>query len=532
MLMTVQMTFRALAAVVLLTWLPVGQAAGQTSVLKTVPEGDLKVLDPIFTTGSITQAHAGLIFDQLFGLDERYQPKPQMVDTWTVSPDSLVYTFTLRPGLAFHDGDPVRAADAVASLERWGKKDIMGQRLYQSVAKVEAIDDRTLKMTLKEPYGLLLNSIGRMGGLMPFIMKEKYAKTDPGTQVTEMIGSGPFMFKKEEWVPGSKVVYAKNPNYKPRSEPPSGFAGGKVAKVDRVEWLYIPDAATASAALQAGEIDMWEWPTSDFVALLKKDPKIVIANYDPLGQVGIMRPNFLHPPFDNPKARQALLWLTVQLDYRGAIVGGDPTSWIDCVGMFSCGGPNATNVAATPLMEPDRSKKEAMAKRLLAEAGYKGEPIYILEATDLPELNASALVLADQLKRIGAKPELVPLDWNSILTRRANKKPPAEGGWNIFITTGTGLGTSDPFANSVSTACEKAWFGWPCDAEIERLRDAWTREPDPTKQKAIVEQLQTRMFEFVPYVPFGQWAYRFAYRANVKGVLSTPTRAYWNTSKE
>ncbi len=522
----------SIVAVLFATWWQAGEAAGQGTILRVVQEGDLKILDPIFTTASITQAHAGLVFDELFALDDKYQPKPQMVDTWTVSPDNLVYTFVLRPSLAFHDGTPVKASDVVPSLERWGKKDIMGQRLYQAIGKVEAVDDRTFKITLKEPYGLVLQSIGRMGGLMPVVMPEKFAKTDPGVQVTDMIGSGPFMFKKEEWVPGSKVVYLKNPNYKPRSEPATGWSGGKVAKVDQVEWRYISDAATASAALQKGEIDIWEWPTSDFVALLKKDPNIRIADYGPLGQLGIMRPNHLHPPFNNPKARQALLWLTWQPDYRGAIVGGDPDSWIDCVGFFTCGSPNETKVGAASLMEKDRAKKEAMAKQLLAEAGYKGEPIAILQATDLPELNAASLVLADELKRIGANPDLIALDWNSVVSRRGNKNPPAQGGWNIFITTGTGLGSSDPFANAVSTACDKAWFGWPCDEGIEKLRDAWTREADPAKQKAIIEQLQTRMFEVVPFVPFGQWAYRFAHRSNIKGALSTPTRAYWNTSKE
>jgi peptide/nickel transport system substrate-binding protein len=507
-------------------------ALAQGGTLKVVPQGDLKVLDPVWTTGTITQNHAGMVFDQLFSLDGNYETKPQMVDTWTVSPDGLTYTFKLRPGLAFHDGDPVRAIDAAESLKRWGQKDIMGQRLFQSVASVTAVDDMTLRMTLKEPYGLVLQSIGRLGGLVPYIMKEKYAKTDAATQVTDMIGSGPFLFKKEEWVPGSKVVYAKNPNYKPRAEPASGFGGGKVVKLDRVEWMYIPDPATTSAALEAGEIDFWELPPGDFQAILKRNPKIVLAVGDPLGNRGIMRPNFLFPPFDNVKARQALLWLTVQEDYMRAAVGNDPNEWTVCGAMFTCGSPNAMEVASEALMEPDLAKKQANAKRLLAEAGYKGEPIYILQATDYPQFNAAALVLGDALKKIGANPQFVALDWNTVLTRRASKKPPHDGGWHIFFTSGTGFGSSDPFANPASTACDKAWFGWPCDAEIEKLRDAWTREADPKKQLAIIEQLQKKMYEFVPYITWGQWTSPMAYRSNIKGVLPSPQRSFWNISKE
>jgi peptide/nickel transport system substrate-binding protein len=526
-------SFRTAAGVLTMTAALAGAGGAMAqSTLKVVPQGDLKVLDPVWTTGTITQNHAGMIYDQLFGLDEKYQPQPQMVDTWTVSPDGLVYTFVLRPGLAFHDGTPVRAIDAATSLDRWSKKDIMGQRLYQAVAKVEAVDDKTLKMTLKEPYGLVLQSIGRLGGLVPYIMKEAHAKTDPATQVTEMIGSGPFVFKKEEWVPGSKVVYAKNPAYKPRAEPASGFTGGKVAKVDRVEWLYIPDPATISAALVAGEIDFWELPPADFVTQLRRNPAITIAVSDPLGNRGIMRPNFLFPPFDNPKARQALLWLTVQQDYMQAAVGNDPTGYTICGGMFTCGSLGHTEIASEALMEPDRAKKQAMAKKLLAEAGYKGEPLYILQPTDYPYFNAAALVLADALKQIGANPQLVALDWNTVLTRRASKKPPHDGGWHIFFTSGTGFGAADPFSNPVSTACDKAWFGWPCNEEIEKLRNAWTREADPAKQKAIIEQLQVQMYDYVPYITWGQWTAPVAYRSNVKGVLASPQRSFWNITKE
>jgi peptide/nickel transport system substrate-binding protein len=512
--------------------LAAADALAQGGTLKVVPQGDLKVLDPVWTTGTITQNHAGMVFDQLFSLDGDYQTRPQMVDTWQVTPDGLVYTFKLRPGLAFHDGDPVRAIDAAESLKRWGQKDIMAQRLFQSVASVDALDDTTLQIKLKERYGLVLQTIGRVGGLVPYIMKEKYARTDPATQVTDMIGSGPFLFKKEEWVPGSKVVYVKNPNYKPRAEPASGFGGGKVVKLDRVEWVYIPDPATTSAALEAGEIDFWEVPPSDFVSRLRRNSKIVLFVGDPLGTRGVLRTNFLFPPFDNVKARQALVWLTVQEDYLRAAIGNDPKEWTICGAMFTCDSPNATEIGAEAMMETDRAKKQANARRLLAEAGYKGEPVLILQATDYPQFNAAALVFADALKQIGANPQLVPLDWNTVLTRRAVKKPPNDGGWHVFFTSGTGFGSSDPFANPSSTACEKAWFGWPCDAEIEKLRDAWTREPDKKKQFAIVEELQRKMYEFVPYVSWGQWTSPMAFRSNIKGVLASPQRMFWNVSKE
>jgi peptide/nickel transport system substrate-binding protein len=200
--------------------------------------------------------------------------------------------------------------------------------------------------------------------------------------------------------------------------------------------------------------------------------------------------------------------------------------------MFTCGSPYAMEIGAEPLVEKDRAKKQANAKRLLAEGGYKGEPLFILQATDYPQFNAAALVLADALKQIGANPQLVPLDWNTVLTRRASKKAPNDGGWHIFFTSGTGFGAADPFSNPVSTACDKAWFGWPCNAEIEKLRDAWTRETDPKKQLKIIEEMQVKMYEYVPYITWGQWTSTMAFRSNVKGVLASPQRMFWNIYKE
>ena len=203
-----------------------------------------------------------MVWDTLFALDEKLQVKPQMVDKWDVSPDKLTWTFTLRDGLEWNDGTPVTAEDCIASIKRWGARDSMGQKMLASVADFEAVDAKTFKMKMKEPYGLVLESLGKPSSNVPFMMPKRVAETDPFTQIKaeDVIGSGPFIFIAKEWKPGEKIVFVKNPNYKPRAEPPSGLAGGKVAKVDRVEWIWIPDAQTQVAALQSGEIDMLEQP--------------------------------------------------------------------------------------------------------------------------------------------------------------------------------------------------------------------------------------------------------------------------------
>src|SRR5689334_9371504 len=253
-----------------------GAAQAQKKVIRSVPIGSLKIVDPIWTTAYITRNHAYMVWDTLFALDANNEPQPQMVDTWTVSDDKLTYTFKLREGLKWHDNTPVRAADCVASLKRWAAKDGMGRALWEFTAGIEAIDDRSFKLVLKQPVGFVLDALGKIDSNVPFMMPEQIASTDPNTQITEVIGSGPFRFVKEEFIPGSKVVYERFEGYVPRKEPPSQAAGGKVVKVDRVESTYLPDAAVATAALAKGELDLLESPSDDLMRTVEKNPDVVI----------------------------------------------------------------------------------------------------------------------------------------------------------------------------------------------------------------------------------------------------------------
>ena len=371
-----------------------GAAVAADGTLTIIPHADLKNIDPIWTTAYITRNHGYMVYDTLFSLDADLRPQPQMVDTWSVSDDGLVYTFTLRDGLAWHDGAPVRAADCVASIRRWGQRDGMGQKLLEFTADLSAVDDRTFTLALREPYGLVLESLGKLSSNVPFMMPERLAATDAFTQIAETIGSGPFIFLKDEWVPGSKVVYARNPHYVPRAEPPSFAAGGKRVHVERVEWLYIPDPATAQAALAAREVDYYERPPVDLLPLMERDPGLTVAVIDPLGTQGWLRPNHLHPPFDRKEARQALLWMVNQADYMRAIVG-DPKFWRTCGSYFMCGTSLETDAASEALVQQDLER----ARQLMEAAGYAGETIVLMDPTDVPILHGASLVTAQMLKK-------------------------------------------------------------------------------------------------------------------------------------
>ena len=504
-------------------------AAQAEKVLRVVPHADLKNIDPIWTTAYITRNHGYMVYDTLFASDENLEIQPQMVGDWSVSDDSLTYSFTLRDGLMWHDGSPVTAADCVASIKRWGTKDGMGQKLIQFTKELAVVDDKAFTLTLNEPYGLVLASLGKISSNTPFMMKKEHAELESSVQVPEVIGSGPFKFVKDEWVPGSKVVYVKNEDYVPRSEPASAAAGGKVVKVDRVEWIYIPDPATTMNALVNGEVDLWETPAVDMVPLLEQHEGVELAVIDPLGTQGWLRPNHLHFPFNHPSARKAILYAVNQEDYLRAIVG-DPKLYRVCAAYFICGTPNESSVGVEALETVDYDK----ARALLEEAGYNGEKIILMQPTDIPVLNNASLVTAQVLRDIGMDVEVQAMDWSTLTSRRAEDKAPADGGWNIFHTYSTGADVTSPIANiGVSGGGrESAWFGWPTDARTEELRDMYAREADPAKQKAIIDELQGRLFdEVVPYVNYGQWFQPVAWRKELSGVLVSPVPFFWNIEK-
>ena len=509
--------------------MPQAANAQDGSVLRIVPHADLRNIDPIWTTAYITRNHGYLVWDTLFALDENLEVQPQMAEGYDVSEDGLTYTFTLRSGLTFHDGAAVTAADAVASLRRWGARDGMGQKLMSVTESLEAVDELTFTLTLSEPYGLVLESLGKISSNVPFIMPERLAETSPSEQIPEVIGSGPFRFVEAEWQPGNLVVYERFADYVPRDEPASYAAGAKLANVDRVEWRYIPDAATATQALLAGEVDLYEQPAVDLIPMIEADPSITVATVDPLGTQGVMRFNFLYPPFDNKYARQAVMHAVSQQDYMFSIMGNPEYFEEFCGAFFMCGGPFETDIGSEALRGQDLDR----ARELLEQSGYDGREVLILDPTDVPVAHGQALVTAQALREIGMNVRLVAMDWATMTSRRAVRDAPEDGGWNLFPTWWLAVDQLNPITNiTVAASGDTAWFGWPENARIEELRDAFARETDQDAQRAIVEELQEELYDFVPYIPTGQYYQPTAWRSNVSNVLVAPVPFFWNIEVE
>jgi peptide/nickel transport system substrate-binding protein len=496
--------------------------------LKIVMHSDLKLLDPIWSGGYITRNHGYMIYDTLFATDAAGEVRPQMLDRYDVSADKLIYTLTLREGLLWHDSKPVTAEDCIASLKRWGSRDTMGQKLMTFVKEMVVVDARTFRIVLKEPTGLVLPALGKPGVYVPFMMPKRVADTSPNDQISDTTGSGPFVFKREDWKPGDKVVYSRFAQYRPRPEPPSGLAGGKVARVDRVEWKAINDHQTAINALLNGEVDMIESPPHDLLAVLRKDANVKLINRDPLGLQYAFRFNTLHRPFDNVKIRQALWYAFNQEDFLRATIG-DPTYYKLCKALFVCGTPLESTKGMDGLLESNFDKAHA----LIREARYDGTPVVLLHSTDVAVLTNLAPVAKSLMERAGLKVDMQSMDWQTLVTRVAKKEPPAQGGWNAFVTAWAAADILNPVVTGfLNASCDKAMRGWPCDAEIERLRDQYARETNPARLKGIAEAVQVRITQYPTHIHLGQWSQPMAVRRNVDGIVAAPVTVLWNIEKK
>jgi peptide/nickel transport system substrate-binding protein len=492
--------------------------------LRFVAQADLKVFDPIWNTAYITRNHGYLVYDTLFGTDENLQVKPQMVDRTTVSPDSTKYTFTLRDGLRWHDGQPVVSEDCVESLKRWGKKDRFGQLLMAHTGKIAPVDKKTFTLELEEPFGFVLEALGKPSSNVPFMMPARIASTSPDEQIKEVVGSGPFKFARDEWQPGEQVVYLRNSDYVPREETPSGSTGGKRVYLDQVIWRYLPDPWDAAEALAAGGADWWDEPPLDFIPKIEQNPDLQTFLIDPLGMQGWLRPNCLHPPFDNRNARQALLHMMDQVTYLAYAVG-QSEYYRPCYSVFACGGPYTTRIGAAPIVEHDLAK----ARQLVQESGYDGRPIVVLQPFDRPIMNAAAVVTRQRLESIGFRVILKTMDWSTNLIVRARREPPDKGGWNLLHTWWQAADVANPAVHfGVSGAGPRAWFGWPEVPQLEKLVTDWVRATDETKRVRLADEVQRVALSEVTYVPWGEWSQPTAFRKNVRDVLKCAAPIFWN----
>ncbi len=503
-------------------------AAQAQSVLKIVLDGEIQVIDPIATTNYRTRDLAYMVFDMLIAMDSKGVYRPQMLESFAMSPDRMKYSFKLRPGLEFSDGTPVTAEDCVASIKRWAARDGLGKQMMANTKALAVVDAHNFTLELAKPFGYVIEAMGKPSSNVLVIMPARLAATDPSKPVPELIGSGPFVFRKDLWVPGNKMVVEKNLKYKPRSEAPDGFAGGKKALVDRIEIITMPDPATKVAALQAGEVDFVQNVPFDFMPILKKARNITLDPGKGLGSYMVAaRPNHAQPPFNNLKIRQALQVLVDQ-NATLAALGAAPELVTECQSMFMCNAPYTSTAGAQGLMKPNIER----AKQLLKEGGYKGEKVVVLHATDVLTIHLSATVLEDSMRKAGFNLDVQASDWATVAQRRFNKEPVEKGGWSLMPLQWVGFDLATPLTHyGIAHNCTNGYAGWSCDEEMGKLLAAFTIETDEAKRKTLIDQIQKRAIETVSVILEGQFTLSNGYRSNLKGVLSVGIPVFWNIQK-
>ncbi len=491
--------------------------------LRFIPQTNLSVLDPVWTTATVTSNHGYYVFDTLYSTDSQLRPRPQMAEGHEVSDDRLRWRIRLRPGLLFHDGTPVLARDCVASLKRWCAREPFGQLLAKVVADWVAADDRTIELRLSRPFPLLLDALAKSDASVPFIMPERLALTDPNKAITEMVGSGPYRFVAAEFNSGNQMVYEKFDRYLPRPEAPDWATGGKVAHFSRIEWHVIPDPSTAASALLAGEVDWWERPLADLQPLLAGNKAIVREVSDPSGRLALMRLNCLQPPFDDVRLRRAVMRSVVQETYMRATQGDDTTLWTTCRSLWPRFTPYYGDADADLMPGSLDAARSAMK-----EAGYAGQRAVIISPTDYPDIGPLGQVTADTLKRAGFAVDMQETDWGTVVQRRTNREPVSRGGWSIFHTTGAASGYANPAVSPlVRGQGDRGWFGWWSNKDAEAMADEWLFAPDPASQTRIARQMGRLAMDEVATIPLGQFFVRTAHRASVTGIVPGPTPYPW-----
>ena len=400
----------------------------------------------------------------------------------------------------------------------------MGQVVIAMVTGMRATNDQTFVVTQSDANDLILEALAKTSAVPAYMMPQRIAETPPTQPLKEVVGSGPFRFVAAEFAPGVKAVYEKNTAYVPRTEPPSGGAGGKVVSVDRLEWVTFPDQMTALNALVNGEIDFLQTVPYDLLPTVQGKNTIKVDVLNDLGSWTMMRMNFLYPPFDNQSVRQAAMMAVNQQDVLKALVG-NPKFYRTCPAVFGCGTRYESQYGRDWVASGNVNK----AKQLLKTANYSGTPVVLLHPSDNPFASSQPLVIAQALRNAGFNVDLQTMDWQTLTARRAVQKPPAEGGWNVFVTYSAIGDQSDPLRSVFVVADgKKAWFGWPDFPAIEQLRDRFAQAPDAAQRKSLASAVDKMALDEGLIVPLGQFVSPSAYNAKISGVLHYTRPLFWN----
>jgi len=520
----------AATALVAPTLVSPGARAQQQRPLRLVLNVGLQVLDPIAGPSFVTRNFSYMVFDTLISMDSQGRFRPQMLDNWRISDDGLTYTFTLRDGLEFSDGTPVTAEDCVASIRRWGGRDSLGRRMMAAAKELRVVDPKTFVLELSRPFGLVIEALGKPSVQVPFIMPARLAaNTPPTTPVAEVVGSGPFLFLRDQWIPGERTAFVRNPRYRPRSEPADGLAGGKVARSERVEFVNMGDPGLRAAAIQQGEVDYLEYAPIDYIPTFRRDRNLVLAQArggaEILGGISI---NHRQPPFDNVLMRRAVQQI---LDRRELIAAeGVPDSFArpDCLSIYVCGTFYASDAGTEPVRDPTIAR----ARDLLRQAGYNNERVVWLQPGDSALINPIGLVMIDRLRQAGFNLDIQTSDWSSHAQRWIQRQPLNQGGWSLIPVIYTGFDLGNPLTNpGIGYNCTGNQPWGYCDEAMTPVIERFEAESDPARRREIAGELQRLSIANANFPLSGQFASPAVWRAELRGVIDFGFPILWNIER-
>lgn len=395
-----------------------------------------------------------------------------------------------------------------------------GQALFSQVENIEAVDDDTFTFVLGAPFPSMTSALAQISAYVPFMVPARIAATPLGPAITDPTGSGPYIFSMEDWVPGESAAYLRNEEYVPRPEPTSLAAGGKIAFLDRIEWVSYPDLRAAADALVADDVQYLESPTTALAGELAQVEGITVVPADGFGSVGMAVFNHQIPPFDNVDMRRAVMAGMAQSDYMEAAIV-NPDYWQECQSVFACGTALESTVNDPAFAGSDMDQ----ARTFLEASGYDGTPVVILDPVDSPVISGFTEATLALYAELGIAVDHRKMTWAQLLGRRTNRSE--QDGWNMFHTWWLGIDLDDPARIAFSGNPETGWIGWPEDAELEDLRAASRQAADEADRVRIADEVQDRIVDQAQFAILGQFFEPIAFRDSVVG-LQRGIQMYYN----
>jgi peptide/nickel transport system substrate-binding protein len=490
-----------------------GQAAAPTipqgGTLKFATIGEPPNLDIMAVPADLVSMIAQHIFEQLFAFDAKYEVKPMLAQSVSVSPDGKTYTIPLRQGVKFHNGQEMTSADVLASLNRWTKVSSRGKIAAQSIESITASDGRTVVLKLKAPFAPLLSFLAfqnTAAAIYPQAIVDKFGEK----MISEYVGTGPYKF--EDWKPDFRIRLVRFPDYAARADAASGFAGKKVAYLDALEFYPVTEVGSRVAGVESGDYQYAMNANKEAYPRLAKNSSLKALIISP-GQWGWLIFNKKQGPMANETLRQAALAaLDMEPILRAAY--GLPEFYQMEPSYY----PKGTAWYSTAGAKLYSQKNTAAAKALLAKAGYKGEPIRLVTTKEYEYMYNIALTAAEQWKAVGFNIDLQVFDWATVLDRRG--KPEM---YEVFVTGHAFV--PDP---SLITILSAQYPGWWDSPEKNALVAKLNATPQQTTRKQVWDQLQELIYTQVPVIRIGHEQLFHLATAKLVGMWTSPWPNFWN----